>query len=182
MRKKHHGFSAAAQVTARHQRGMVLPVALVALLAATMLTLAFVRSNMTSLKIGGASVVTAETRNAADLVLSGFFGNSHNSLIEANVALYAKGYTPCETTSSIGADVFDCRKIDNSHLPSSTTANPIAVQRDACTSPPRSDKPSSTQYRSNYNHLVTGVQNAQFGSFAEVGSGVGVFAIQCPTQ
>ena len=62
------------------EAGIVLPVALFLLVAATLLTLALVKANMVSLRVGGASVLAAEAQADSERGLNNFLIN--NAVIE----------------------------------------------------------------------------------------------------
>ena len=163
----------------RAQSGIVLPVALFALLAATILSLALVKTNMISLRIGGASVIAQEAQSAAELMLSNFV--TRNPLDTSPG--YERGYTPCSTTGDSPATdktVFDCRQIDASRLPANTTAREPIVQRTGCGPGPRSSMPTQSTSKSNYYQIATEVENTFYGSHAQVGMGVAKMVIACP--
>lgn len=163
------------------QSGIVLPVALFVLVAATILTLALVKTNMISLRIGGASVVTQEAQTSAELLLSNFFTRNP---INAADGKYERGYTPCApSTDAPATDQFDCRQITDGasgRLPKNTVASAPTVQRTGCGEAPRSSKPSQAGTKFNYNQVATGVTNDFYGSRAEVGMGVAKMVIACP--
>lgn len=156
------------------QDGVVLPVALFMLLAATILTLALVKANLVSLRVGGASVVAAETQANAELALSNFF------------SLNGTGTDADPFRKRIG----EATDADyNLNAPSHTT---ITVAARACSpNPPRSSSPTqkagsgaNTKVPLAYNlHQVRSVVDDQaFGSHADVNVGVVtmVFDTTCP--
>ena len=143
------------------QAGLVLPVALFMLVAATILTLSLVKANMISLRVGGASVVAAETQAASELQLSDFFSRNP---IGSGSAAYARSYDG--TCTDVG---FDCTAITVHG--GSTTSAPVA-QRLHCDSPPRSSKPWGSETRFNYHLVTTEAANSALGSHAEVAAGV----------
>lgn len=162
------------------QSGIILPIALFVLVAATILTLALVKTNMISLRIGGTSVIAQEAQTSAELLLSNFFTRNPTAVEDGK---YERPYTPCST----GADnpdtdktVFDCRQISNSSLPAHTVPTTPDVQRIGCGMAPRSNRPTQVEARFNYNQVVTGVDNTFYGSRAAVGTGVGKLVIACP--
>ena len=172
-------LSHASKPQCRAQSGMVLPVALFALLAATILSLALVKTNMISLRIGGASVITQEAQNAAELMLSNFV--TRNPLDSSPG--YERAYTPCSVAGDSPAtnkNVFDCRQIEASRLPANTTASDPIVQRTGCGAGPRSNKPTQAGSKFNYYQIATGVENTFYGSRAQVGMGVARMVVECP--
>ena len=159
----------------RIESGFVLPVALFALVAATILTLALVKMNMISLRIGGASVIAQEAQSSAEMLLSNFF--TRNPLDPAVPdSKYIQGYTPC----GVAVDDFDCSQISSANLPAHTVANAPIIQRIGCGAGPRSEKPTQAGTKFNYNHITTSVDNTFYGSRAEVAMGVAKLVIVCP--
>lgn len=171
----------ARSLAACKQSGFVLPVALFVLVAATILTLGLIKTNMISLRIGGASVVAQEAQTSAELLLSNFF--TRNPLDSAD-GKYERGYTPCAGSAEAPAnDQFDCRQITDGasgRLPKNTVATAPDVQRIGCGEAPRSNRPSQKGTMFNYNQVVTEVTNDFYGSRAEVGMGVAKMVIACP--
>jgi len=152
---------------------------LFALVAATILTLALVKMNMISLRIGGASVIAQEAQSSAEMLLSNFF--TRNPLDpSASDSKYIQGYTPCGVAGDDPATVFDCVQILNANLPANTVANDPVVQRIGCGAGPRSEKPTQAGTKFNYNHISTSVDNTFYGSRAEVAMGVAKLVILCP--
>ena len=165
-------FSVEAQVrtprkliSSAKQSGIVLPVALFMLVAATLLTLALVKANMISLRVGGASVIAAETQAAAELQLSNFFSLN---LIVSPDQKYFEHWSRCSVTGddpAVDKTIFDCR-------PRTTPPVTLKVQPVGCYGPPRSEKPSSNEIRFNYQNVMTEARNDAYGSRAELGAGV----------
>lgn len=162
------------------ERGVVLPVALFILVAATLLTLGLIRSNVMALKIGGVSVVGTENETAAELLLSNFF--AQNSLTDANrKQRYMQATANCGTAAQIAANTaLDCTQIGSSRLPAGVTPATPVTQRIGCAPPPRTSSP--TQAGTEFNNVLieTGVTNALYGSQAQVGAGVAAFVLTCP--
>jgi len=159
------------------EAGIVLPVALFALLAATILTLAFVKANMISLRVGGASVVTAETQSAAELQLSNFFTRNP---FDANDGRYSQANALCGTSIPAGTSTtFDCTSATSQLPPNAVAAAPV-VQRLGCGKAPRSDRPFDSNTHFNYHQVATGVSNDAYGSRAEVDAGVATLIPVCP--
>ncbi|MER2513235.1 MAG: hypothetical protein ABTQ25_12615 [Nitrosomonas ureae] len=162
------------------QSGFILPVALFLLVAATILTLAMVKTNIISLRVGGASVITEEAQATAELLLGNFFVRNP---LDAADGKYGRGYTSCNSTGDDLTDgsVFDCRPITSSKLPAHTSAKTPDVQRIGCGTGPRSSNPTQSSAKFNYNQIATGVANDFYGSRAIVGMGVAklVFSV-CP--
>jgi Tfp pilus assembly protein PilV len=175
------GDSNASSVLSNQQKGFVLPVALFVLVAATILTLAMVKMNMVSLRVGGASVVAQEAQTSAELLLSNFFTRNP---IDAVDGKYERGYTPCAASNvAPTTEQFDCRQITDGasgNLPKNTIASPPAVQRIGCTEGPRSNRPSQKGTMFNYNQVATEVTNDFYGSRAQVGMGVAKMVTICP--
>ena len=165
----------------KEQSGLILPIALFVLVAATILTLAMVKTNMISLRMGGTSVIAQETQAAAELVLSNFFTRNPPAVEDGK---YERAYTPCHTAADnpdVDKTVFDCRLISNSRLPANTVPTPPDVRRIGCGMAPRSNSPTQVDARFNYNQIETRVENSFYGSRAAVGTGVGKLVIACPT-
>lgn len=161
------------------QAGIVLPVALFALFAATILTLAFVKANTISLRVGGASVVTAETQAAAELQLSHFFTRNPP---DPDDGRWSRNGTPCDTPPGIGGPTaFDCNPIAGASLPPGVVAAIPTPRYIDCGNPPRSDMPNSFRYKFNYYQIATSTENAAFGSRAGVNGGVArLIVVPCP--
>ena len=173
------GDGNASSVASKKQKGFVLPVALFVLVAATILTLAMVKMNMVSLRVGGASVVAQEAQTSAELLLSNFFTRNP---IDAAGGKYERGYTPC-AASAPTTEQFDCRQITDGasgRLPKNTVAVLPTVQRIGCTEGPRSNRPSQKGTMFNYNQVATEVTNDFYGSRAQVGMGVAKMVTICP--
>lgn len=154
------------------QSGIVLPFALFALLAATILSLALVKSNLMSVRIGGSSVISQEAQSSAELLLSNFL--TRNPLEDPD-AKYTGKYTPCSQSGDnpvTDKTIFDCRQINKTRLPTGTEPQDPAVQRLGCGQPPRTNKPTEITMGYNYNQIATAVDNTMYGSHAEVGLGV----------
>lgn len=179
--------------------GFILPVALFILVAATMLTLSLVKTNMSSLRIGGASVIAKEAQTSAELILANFF--TRNPIVTRDPATgkelpdagrYERGNTPCSVTADdpdADSTIFDCRSIASARLPAHTTqvfwapgVNTPEVQRIGCGMAPRSDNPTQNdgKIKFNNNMIVTRVENTFYGSRATVGTGVGKLVVLCP--
>lgn len=165
----------------RAQSGIVLPVALFALFAATILTLAFVKATTISLRVGGASVVTAETQAAAELQLSHFFARNPT---DPDDGRWSRFGTPCDTPPGTGGPtLFDCNPIAGASLPPGAVADPPAVRYLDCGNPPRSGSPTqnSSKIRFNYYQTTTNVNNDTYGSRAGVNGGVAkLIVVKCP--
>jgi Tfp pilus assembly protein PilX len=161
------------------QTGFVLPVALFMLVAATILTLGMVKTNIISLRIGGASVITQETQATAELLLGNFFVRNP---LDATDGKYDRGYTPCNAAGDnlTNGSVFDCRPIVTANLPANTTPTTPEIQRNGCGSGPRSSTPTQAGSKFNYNQVATGVTNNFYGSRAQVGMGVAKLVVACP--
>lgn len=162
------------------QRGIVLPVALFVLVAATLLTVALVKNGMVTLRVGGASVIAQEAQASAELLLSNFF--TRNPLTAQNNK-YIQAYTPCSVSGddpATNTNIFDCRQIGATNLPAHTTANAPVVQRIGCGAGPRSNAPTQAGTRFNYNVVETSVENEFYGSRAAVGMGVAKLVLACP--
>lgn len=178
----------------RGQRGIVLPVALITMVAATLLALGFMRMNALSLRIGGASVVAEETQTAAELLLGGFFSRNPVVATDARIGRYTLDDARCGTTAELTAnanrtDVFDCRQISDSKLVTNLTTSGAAsasapvVQRIGCGSGPRSSTPTQAGARFYYYDASASVVNSFFGSRADVGAGIAnlvVAGLNCP--
>lgn len=167
------------------ERGIVLPVALFLLVGATLLTLGLIRSNVISLKIGGASVVASETQAAAEWVLGNFFGRNP---VDTDVGRgrYQRSNTEsrCGTSAEISADpskYFDCTKPTNSDgLPNGVSVSDLSPQRIDCGPPVRSQKVYQANTVFN-NVLIEGrATNTWFGSEGRVGAGVVALVTICP--
>lgn len=184
----------------RHsQSGIVLPIALFVLVAATILTLALVKTNMISLRIGGASVIARETTTTAELLQTGFqrrnpliiFNPVTGKEVKPDDGKYDRGYTPCSTIAEdpvTDRTIFDCRSIASTKLPAHTTEAEWApgvttpeIQRVGCGSAPRTGQ--ATQIGGvtfNNSQIVTRVENTFYGSWAAAGEGVAKLLIACP--
>ncbi len=150
------------------QAGIVLPVALFMLLAATILTLALVKANLASLRIGGASVVAAETQANAELALNNFF------------SLNGTGTGVDPFRKRLGTAV-----VYNTTAPVNTTVT--VLPRYCGTNAPRSedvtqwgDEKSPLAF--NLHQVRSVVDDPSFGSHAEVSVGIVtmVFDTTCP--
>lgn len=176
------------------ERGIVLPVALFLLVGATLLTLGLIRSNVISLKIGGASVVASETQAAAEWVLGNFFGRNpvdtdvgRGRYQRSNSESRCLSETELSTVSSKPLDdplrsrYFDCTKPTNSDgLPSGVTVSDLSPQRIDCGPPVRSQKVYQANTVFN-NVLIEGrATNTWFGSEGRVGAGVVALVTICP--
>lgn len=161
------------------QAGIVLPVALFALFAATILTLAFVKANMISLRVGGASVVTAETQAAAELQLSHFFTRNPP---DPDDGRWSRNGTPCDPLPGTGGPTaFDCNPIAGASLPPGVVAATPTPRYIDCGNPPRSENANSYKYKFNYYQIATATENAAFGSRAGVNGGVArLIVVPCP--
>lgn len=179
------------------QSGIVLPIALFVLVAATILTLALVKTNMISLRIGGASVIARETQTTAELLQTAF--DRRNPLVTLDAAgkelpdrgNYGQGYTPCNAVAenpAVVTTVFDCRTIAAAKLPANTTEAAWApgvttpeIQRVGCSDAPRSGQPTQKGgVAFNNNQIVVQVENTFYGSWAAAGDGVAKMLVACP--
>jgi hypothetical protein len=191
-----------ANVSAPHNRsrqsGVILPVALFVLVAATILTLGLVKTNMSSLRVGGASVVGQETQGSAELLSSNF--RTRNPVVTVDPLTlkelpdegrYERGFTPCSTLADLlpFTTIFDCRSINPSRLPAHTQQVETApgvrtpdVQRIGCAPPPRSSTPTENNglIKFNHNQILSRVENTFYGSQGAAGIGVGKLVMQCP--
>ena len=189
-----------ANVSASHTRqsGVILPVALFVLVAATILTLGLVKTNMSSLRVGGASVVGQETQGSAELLSSNF--RTRNPIVTIDPLTlkelpdegrYERGFTPCSTLTDLlpFTTIFDCRSIKSTRLPAHTEQVEWAVgvktpqvQRIGCAPPPRSSTPTENNgtIKFNHNQIENRVENAFYGSQGAAGIGVGKLVMQCP--
>lgn len=150
------------------QSGIVLPVSLFMLLAATLMTLALVKANMISLRVGGVSVVAAETQAAAEVQLTSFF--NVNPLASPGQK-YFEHWSRCSFDNTEAADgrFFDCR----SRTVGTTTVT-VDAQALGVTNPPRSETPTGYEFCFNYHDFGSHAVDATFGSRAGVGSGASI--------
>lgn len=181
-------------MSAHKQAGIVLPAALVTLVAATLLALGFMRANALSLRIGGASVVAEETQTAAELLLSTFFTRNPFVATDPRIGRYTEDNVRCGTTAELTAnanrtDVFDCRQMADTRLignlttSGSATGNAPTVQRIGCGPGPRSASATQAGAKFYFYDVNTSVVNNFYGSRADVGAGVAnmvVAGMNCP--
>lgn len=175
---------------AQRERGIVLPVALFLLVGATLLTLGLIRSNVISLKIGGASVVASETQAAAEWALGNFFGRNP-VITDIGRGRYQRSNTEsrCGTAAEILADgskFFDCDRPggdDGSRddgLPVGVRLAPFNPQRIDCGPPVRSQKIYQANTVFNNVLIEARATNRFFGSEGRVGAGVVALVTICP--
>lgn len=149
------------------QSGIVLPVSLFMLLAATLMTLALVKANMISLRVGGVSVIAAETQAAAEVQLSSFFNVNSIALPDQK---YYEHWSRCSAkgnnVEAADGKFFDCRD-----RTVGTTTVEVDVQALGVTNPPRSETPSSSEFCFNYHNIGSQAVDSTYGSRAEVGTG-----------
>lgn len=172
------------------ERGIVLPVALFLLVGATLLTLGLIRSNVISLKIGGASVVASETQAVAEWALGNFFGkNPVDSDLGRGRYQRSNADSRCGTSAELSDDpskFFDCDRPggdDGSRddgLPKGVRVAEFSPQRIDCGPPVRSQKVYQANTVFN-NVLIEGrATNRWFGSEGRVGAGVVALVTICP--
>lgn len=154
-------FQPASKIVAR-QAGIVLPVALFMLLAATILTLALVKANLVSLRIGGASVVAAETQATAEVALNNFF------------SLNGTGTDADPFRERLGTAV-----VYNTAAPANTTVSviprncsPNAQRSEAPTQKKGSGTGQKVPLAFNLHQVRSVVDDPSFGSHAEVNVGI----------
>lgn len=167
------------------QRGAILPLVLIVLVGATLIALAFVRSNILSLRIGGASVMVQQTESAAESLLANFFSLNPLTGAASTRARYRQGTPTCSTDAAIVGNsnpdvansVFDCR---TPSLPSNTQVDTLAVVRAGCAEAPRSSLATQAGAPFNYFAVNAAASNTLFGSRGEVSTGIAQLIVICP--
>ena len=164
-------FKARSNPVAR-QAGVVLPVALFVLVAATLLALAFVRANLITLRVGGASVIAAEAQAIAEM--------NQNTFLLAN-RLDNPQESPFHLPFGGLAGVFAVFATNDS-APGENPVRNTVVSSVFCTkNAPPSEKPSQfggsggmqkALLAFNAHQVRSSVDDSAFGSHAEVNTGV----------
>jgi len=143
------------------------------LLAATLMTLALVKANMISLRVGGVSMVAAETQAAAELQLSSFFSLNPTSTADQK---YYDHWSRCSVAADnplVDKTIFDCRPRVTPDVTVTTMLQPVGSYR-----PPVSENPSDFNICFNYFNAMSVASNSNFGSRAEYGAGISILTPQ----
>ena len=192
--EKRRSYGAGTACPVFLQSGVVLPVSLFILLAATLLTLAMIKANLATLGVGGASEIAAEALANADVKLNTFL-----SLNPANIDVgeqatrehfkadprYGNMTSYCNLALAVGDEAngqYDCRYPNFYNLPSPNHARDMPKPRfSGCGKPPRATGRSMSDVETSvYYHQITApVVNDGFGR-AETGGGVGVRQAEIP--